>query len=79
MGLGKAWCWAGALGSLVHLVFKANLTDEVTFEQRFEGSVGTIQVTSGGKASQAEMCKCRGPEVGTHLAGIGTAVERRGK
>ena len=79
MGLGKAWCWAGALASLVHLVFKANLTDEVTFEQRFEGNVGTIQMTSGGKASQAELCKCKGPEVGTYLAGVGTAAreERR--
>ena len=55
-------------------MFKANLADEVTFEQNFEGNVGTIQVTSGGKASQAEMCKCQSPEEGTHLAGVGTAV-----
>ena len=72
-GLGKAWHWAGVPGYLVliHLVFKASLSDEVTLEQRFEGSVGTIQVTSGGKASQAETCKCKSFEAGIHLASHG--------
>lgn len=36
-------------------LFKESLTDAVTFEQRFEGSVRTIQVTSGGKASQTDV------------------------
>lgn len=66
--------WVEIPDSLLHLVFKESLTNRVTFEQRFEGSVGTVQVTSGQKASQAEMCKCKSLEVGVHLARMVKAI-----
>lgn len=62
MNQGKGIRESLALGrvpaSRLLLVFKGSLTDEVTFEQRFERRVGPIQVTSGGcknvKASRWE-------------------------